>query len=127
MESNKELTLNEYQTLAMATCMDSCANLSYMAFNLIGEMGEFASKLAKAIRKGEAMIDCNQLITECGSNAMTKQELHDLKAEAGDIAWQLAGLCKVMGWSLEEVCQENLAKLASRKQRGVIDGSGDNR
>ena len=38
-----------------------------------------------------------------------------------------AGLCRVMGWTLEEVCQANLDKLASRKGRGVIDGNGDNR
>lgn len=32
-----------------------------------------------------------------------------------------------MGWNLEDVAQGNLDKLASRKARGVIDGSGDNR
>jgi hypothetical protein len=32
-----------------------------------------------------------------------------------------------MGWSLEDVAKSNLEKLASRKQRGVIDGEGDNR
>lgn len=48
-------------------------------------------------------------------------------AEAGDILWQLSGLCEVMGWRLEDVAKANLEKLASRKQRGVIDGEGDNR
>jgi NTP pyrophosphatase (non-canonical NTP hydrolase) len=56
-----------------------------------------------------------------------QEQLDELKKEAGDIAWQLAGLCQVMGWTLEEVCQQNLDKLASRKQRNVIDGDGDNR
>ena len=32
-----------------------------------------------------------------------------------------------MGWDLEDVAQGNLDKLASRQQRGVIDGNGDNR
>jgi hypothetical protein len=32
-----------------------------------------------------------------------------------------------MGWSLEDVAQMNLDKLASRKERNVIDGNGDNR
>ena len=121
------MSLNTYQDLAMATCMPSCENFSYMFYNLVGEVGELASKVAKAIRKGKASIYYNQLITESGSDAMSEQEIHDLKAECGDVAWQLAGLCKVMGWTLEEVCQENLDKLASRKERGVIDGSGDNR
>ena len=58
---------------------------------------------------------------------ITDEEKDALAKEAGDIAWQLAGLCHVMGWSLEDVCQQNLDKLASRQQRGVIDGSGDER
>lgn len=123
----KELTLNEYQRRAMTTCMDSCKNESYMMLNLVGEVGELASKMAKAIRKGKAVVDRNRFITEYGGDAMTEQEIHDLKAEAGDCAWQLAGLCTVMDWTLEEVCQENLDKLASRKERGVISGEGDNR
>ena len=51
----------------------------------------------------------------------------ELKKEAGDILWQLSGLIFTMGWTLEEVAMGNLDKLASRKQRGVIDGDGDNR
>lgn len=124
---NKEMTLNEYQRRAMTTCMDSCSNFSYMFLNLVGEVGELASKVAKHIRKGKAMIDGNQFITECGRNALTDDEITDLRKEAGDCLWQLAGLCNVMGWTLEEVCRENLDKLADRKARGVIDSNGDNR
>lgn len=53
---NEELTLNEYQRRAMTTCMDSCDNFSYMMLNLVGEVGEFASKIAKHIRKEKAEI-----------------------------------------------------------------------
>ena len=31
------------------------------------------------------------------------------------------------GLTLEEVMQQTLDKLASRRERGVIDGNGDNR
>ena len=51
----------------------------------------------------------------------------DDKHELGDILWFAAGIAEVMGWILEEVAQENIDKLASRKERGVIDGNGDNR
>ena len=47
--------------------------------------------------------------------------------ELGDIMWFAAGIAEVMGWTLEEVAQENIDKLASRQKRGVIDGDGDNR
>ena len=121
------MSLNTYQERAMTTCMPSCENFSYMFLNLVGEVGELASKVAKAIRKEKAGIDRNQFVTEWGQYSMTEQEILDLKAEAGDCFWQIAGLCKVMGWTLEEVCQENLDKLADRKKRGVIASNGDHR
>lgn len=125
------MTLNEYQEKAMSTCMPSCHNWSYMFLNLIGEVGEFASKVAKEIRKENMCIGVNftkrnehYWFTHDGDSYAKEDEL---KKEAGDILWQLSGLCKVMGWTLEDVAKANLAKLASRKQRGVIDGEGDNR
>ena len=120
--------LNEYQKKAMSTCMESCENDSYMLLNLVAEVGEFAGKIAKHIRKGEvAVADGDYLFKEGVDNATEDRYYAELKAEAGDIMWQIAGLCEMMGWDLEDVCQANLAKLASRKERGVIDGNGDNR
>ena len=120
------MELNEYQNKAMTTCMETCENFSYMMLNLVGEVGEFSGKVAKAIRKGNATIDWNNFISE-SRGYMSDEEIEELRKEAGDILWQLSGLCSVMGWSLEDVAQENLDKLASRKDRGVIDGNGDNR
>ena len=124
------MTLNEYQEKAMSTCMDSCNNFSYMMLNLVGEVGELSSKVAKMIRKGKFEIGVKSNL-RVNIKAMGKDDFetfdNELKLEAGDIAWQLAGLCSVLGWSLEEVCQANLDKLASRKARGVIDGNGDER
>lgn len=117
------MTLNEYQNKAMTTCMESCDNYSYMMLNLVGEVGELASKVAKKIRKNEACIEHNELLF---MNVYGYENFdQELMLEAGDIAWQLAGLCKVMGWTLEEVCQANLYKLQARKQAGTIDGNGD--
>lgn len=113
------MTLEEYQKQAMTTCMDSSENFSYMFLNLVGEVGEFASKVAKAIRKNQISVVYNEI------GGTTDDE--ELQKEAGDILWQLSGLCSVMGWKLEDIAQQNLDKLASRQQRNVIDGSGDNR
>lgn len=121
------MELNDYQERAMTTCMPTCYNLSYMLLNLVGEVGEFASKIAKHIRKEEAgigMLDTpNRLFFTDKSNFFTDRAA--LRKEAGDILWQLAGLCEVMGWDLEAVAQENLAKLAERAQNGTIAGNGD--
>lgn len=119
------MTLNEYQQKAMTTCMPSCDNYSYMMLNLVGEVGEFASKVAKAIRSEKIKIKESDICISLDDLEELLPLDEQLKLEAGDIAWQLAGLCKVMGWTFEEVCQANLDKLAKRKQAGTIDGNGD--
>ena len=128
----EELTLNEYQDKAMSTCMPESDNLFYMLANLIVEVGEFASKAAKHMRKGKLHITTTErdeegriLHTQMWN--VSDEERHLMLSEIGDILWQTAGLAKVMGVTLEEVAEENLAKLASRKQRNLIDGDGDER
>ena len=123
------MKLNEYQQKAMTTCLESSNNWSYMFLNLVGEVGEFASKVGKAIRKKQAMIGGDSIegknklfLTEFPTMIDQEQEL---KKEAGDILWQLSGVCSVMGWSLEDVAQMNLDKLSARKAIGTIDGNGD--
>lgn len=118
------MELKEYQERAMTTCMQSSNNFSYMFLNLVGEVGEFASKVAKHIRKGNAYISGSSDLYFNDFPELSEQE-KELQKEAGDILWQLSGLCTVMGWSLEEIAQQNLDKLASRKAAGTIDGSGD--
>lgn len=111
--------------------MPSCENFSYMMLNLVGEVGEFAGKVAKMVRKGQVEIDTMDDKTSDLFPMMSLPQWvylqEELKKEAGDILWQLSGLCHVMGWDLEDVARQNLQKLASRKERGVIDGDGDNR
>lgn len=121
------MTFEKYQVEAIGTCMPTCENFSYMFLNLVGEVGEFASKVAKHIRKGEVGIEGNHLCAASDFEMWDTEPEEALKYEVGDILWQLAGLCTTFGWSLEDVALMNLEKLASRKQRGVIDGDGDNR
>lgn len=123
----------------MSTCMGTCYNFSYMMLNLVGEVGELASKVAKGIRRGDLEIgkagdDTNQLLMTdaritniLNAEVMSNAYKAELMKEAGDVLWQLSGLCSTFGWSLEDIAQMNLAKLADRKKRGVIDGNGDNR
>jgi len=117
------MTLNDYQRRAMETCLPESENFAYMMLNLVGEVGEIAGKVSKYIRKHKATIHYNKLYLP----GLSDEEKGDLRKEAGDVLWQLAGLCTVMGWDLEDVARENLSKLADRKQRGVIASEGDNR
>lgn len=119
------MTLNDYQDRAMSTCMASCNNFSYMSFGLVGEVGELMGKIAKHIRKENITIENNQLIDN--DEKLTRADIELIISELGDIQWFVAGLAQSLGYSLEEVCQNNLEKLQSRKERNKIDGDGDNR
>lgn len=78
-----------------------------------GEAGEVAEKVKKIIR------DKN--------GKMTKQDKQELAKEIGDVLWYLAVFAHDLGFSLEDIAQQNLDKLKSRKARGVLGGAGDNR
>ena len=97
---------NEYQTRAMSTRLPSCENATYMLFGLMAEVGEIADKIAKWRRKGVCRLDMDHLVFNTGD----LQEVEGYKSEL-----------------MKEVMQQNLDKLASRRERGVIDGNGDNR
>lgn len=128
----ENLSLNEYQKKAMSTCLPESDNLFYMLANLVGEVGEFASKAGKHMCKGKLHITTMQrdeegkiLHTQIWNISDEERKL--MLSEIGDILWQTAGLAHVMGVSLEEVAEENLSKLASRKERHVIAGDGNKR
>lgn len=122
------MELNEYQDKAMQTCTPSSDNLAYMLLNLVGEVGEFASKISKAIRKGELRIDENDLVINMHISRERADEFdNELRKEGGDILWQINGVFSALGWHAEDIAQMNIEKLASRQQRGKIVGDGDNR
>jgi NTP pyrophosphatase (non-canonical NTP hydrolase) len=88
--------------------------LEYLALGLTSEAGEVAGKVKKLIRDGEDM------------------EGFELKkiaiaSEIGDVLWYCAMMAKEVGVPLNEIMKENLKKLHSRKERGTLSGSGDNR
>lgn len=106
--------------------MPTSSNYVYMAEGMVGEVGEFMSKVAKGIRKGKIKVSSNNLVL-LAAKAERPEIQEGLKAELGDILWFVAGMAEVMGWTLEDVAQSNVDKLASRQQRNKIDGDGDNR
>ena len=84
----KELSLNEYQRLAMTTCMETSNNPMYMLFMLGEEMGELQGKFSKAIRKGWLNIENNQLKFTNKITLAEGMEWEDLVLkEIGDVMW----------------------------------------
>lgn len=126
------MDLNDYQQQAMKTCLPTCNNIVYMGFNLAAETGELLGKLAKAVRHDQLHVstqDHDQKLMHPLTQTfnISDEQREAIRKEAGDVLWQIAGVCTVMGWKLADVAQENIEKLASRQLRGTIDGSGDNR
>lgn len=84
--------------------------LEYTVLGLVSEAGEVAGKVKKIIRDGD------------------DGPLRDAAiAELGDVLWYLARVADELGVELSAIAVENHYKLESRKSRGVIGGSGDNR
>jgi len=104
-------TLYEYQCAAAATAMYPPG--MYPFLGLCGEAGEVAELAKKCIRD---------------DNGAWSVDRHEkLKKELGDVLWYLAAIARDHGMSLTDIAQTNIDKLYSRKERGVITGSGDNR
>ena len=80
---------------------------------LVGESAEVAEKVKKIIR------DKNGELSD-----ETKAEL---VKELGDILWYVNAVAVMLGSDLSKVADSNLQKVLSRKERGMIHGSGDNR
>lgn len=121
------MELKKYQEQAMTTCVERSANTAYMLTGLTAEVGEINDKVAKWVRKGIARMDSNFLVFSTSEMSERDAYVTELVKELGDVLWFVAGLAATLGVSLEDVAEMNLAKLASRKERGVIVGEGDNR
>jgi NTP pyrophosphatase (non-canonical NTP hydrolase) len=87
--------------------------LSYPALGLAGEAGEVAEHAKKAIRDDGGTI--------------TDERRATLARELGDVLWYLTQLASELGLELDAIARENLEKLFSRQNRGVLSGSGDYR
>ncbi len=82
--------------------------LEYLALGLTSEAGEVAGKVKKLIRDG-------------------KGDKKAIASEIGDVLWYCAMLAKETKVPLNDIMKDNLKKLYSRKERGTLQGSGDNR
>lgn len=121
------MTLNEYQEMAFSTCLPTSDNDIYAITGLSAEVGEINDKIAKWVRKGYINLDGDNVNFTLESVTCGMDLPEELAKEVGDVLWFVALLAKRIGFSLEEIASRNICKLASRKERNVIDGNGDNR
>ena len=85
--------------------------IARMALGIAGEAGEIAEKVKKYLRGDYPLKDLKKKIS----------------AEAGDKLWYLSEFLSIFDIKLSDVAQQNLDKLADRRKRGTLIGSGDER
>lgn len=108
------LTFKEYQEQAGTTAIYTADTaIQYLALGLASEAGEVAGKVKKVLRDKDGQFDAD--------------DIGNLLKEAGDCLWYIAMLCDELGVDMGYIASDNLTKLASRRERGVLGGSGDER
>lgn len=108
------MEFNEYQRQATATAIYGAGHsIIYPALGLANEAGEVLGKIKKVLRDNDGVY--------------TPDKIAGIAGEIGDTLWYLAALARDLNINLNDVAEENLAKLQDRQERGVIQGSGDNR
>jgi len=105
------ITATEYQRKAKETAIFPADKaLEYLSLGLVGEAGEIANKVKKLIRDKKVLLDTTVI-----------------SSEIGDVLWYCAMLADYLDVNLGKIMDDNLDKLKSRKQRGTLGGTGDNR
>lgn len=109
-------SFNDYERVALSTAVypKGIMGLMYVALKLAGEAGEVVEKFGKQIRDNN-------------SNFEDPEFVESIKKELGDVLWYIANLSNELGFKMEDVAKTNNEKLLSRKERGVLKGSGDDR
>ena len=108
------MDFNTYQQQAATTAVyPESAKYVYPTLGLCGEAGEVAEKIKKVIRDN--------------GGVFTEEKKKESIKEVGDVLWYIAALLSDLGVTMDEAAVGNLEKLFSRKERGVLNGNGDNR
>lgn len=134
------MDFNEYQDFTAQTATypekddRSSLALAYCGLGLNGEAGELAEKLETIVSCGKEVQNRADTIAEKikkivrdNKGFVSPEVKASIVKEGGDVLWYLARLFSELDVTFSFVAMENVRKLYSRKARGVLGGSGDNR
>lgn len=103
------MTGNEYQSAALRTANIKCRNLQNCGLGLCGESGEVADIIKKHTFQGHEL------------------DKKHIVEELGDVAWYMAVLADMLGYSLNDVLEMNVEKLKKRYPDGFSEERSVNR
>lgn len=115
--SCSDFSLNTYQEAASTTNTypDNVLGKSGLFMGLSGEAGEATDKAKKEIRD------------HIDTAFQDKDRNKAIAFELGDALWYISQAAKALGYTLSEIADLNLVKLADRAKRDQIHGEGDYR
>ncbi|WP_277928584.1 nucleoside triphosphate pyrophosphohydrolase family protein [Bacillus cereus group sp. BfR-BA-01380] len=111
---NTVCQLNEYQESTLRTWNtknDFDRRISNAALGITGEAGEVADIVKKAIYHGHGFDPAHCPGEEYGNT-------HNLALELGDIMYYVSIMAYEMGYTLQDIAEMNIAKLAKRYPNG---------
>lgn len=107
MIKSKITKFNEYAIFTAS--LDVKPTWKHLFTAIVEELGEIASIYKRNERDG------------------TPIDRDKLQKELGDLYWSVIEFSRIEGFWPQDVVDANVTKLESRKNRGVISGSGDDR
>ncbi len=111
------MDFNEYQVRAakydLSGATDDLKAVGFIekVLGLAGEAGETADKIKKILRDKDGVFSNDDRVA--------------VTMELGDTLWYIAAIARYLKVDLDEIAQNNLAKLESRRQRDKLHGEGD--
>ena len=116
------MNLNTYQKESRKFAKYNIPTI-YPVLGLAGEVGEVCEKIKKLIRDNNALSCINSEV----HIEIDHDKKEQIKNELGDVLWYIANLAYDLGFELSDIAKNNIEKLNSRLERGVICGDGDER
>ena len=113
------MNLDDYSKRALKTLSDDY-DYGTITPQMMGQV------LGLSDESGEVLGKFKKLLRDKKGN-MTDDDKKEIIKELGDVLWYVSSVTHLLGYSLDEVATANLDKLSSRKVRGTLRGSGDNR
>ncbi|EEK62147.1 nucleoside triphosphate pyrophosphohydrolase family protein [Bacillus cereus] len=123
MNINQISELDQYQEAALCTWNtnnDFGGHVLNAALGLTGEAGEIADVVKKAIFHGHGFD-----LAHCPGEE--EGNTHKIALELGDILYYISIMSHEMGYTLEDIAQMNISKLAKRYPGGFSREASQNR
>lgn len=110
------MNFNEYQNKAKQFAIYK-DKIVYPTLGLASEAGEVCGKIKKVMRDTQGIHTLKSKY----------DRVLEIKAELGDVLWYIANIAEDLEIPLQDIAEENIAKLQDRMDRNKIQGSGDKR